>query len=673
MPTPSTPRQPLLHDLTVTASAPSQVWAAPDGQVHRTGLQGVYHADVRVLAEAVVSVDGELPESISSGPAGPGRAEAVAVLRSIDAPGADPTTMLRRTRTVGDGVVREDLTVSAGTAEPVSGRLTLHVSSDLARTETVKQGLPTTLRPPVVTDGEVRWSDDDATVVVTAPGAQVEADAEGATLTWDVSAAAGAPTTVSWEVRSQVAAVVNAPARTEPEWSVPQVVADDSRLAPLVARSLADLSGLRMSAHFAPSETFLAAGAPWFFTLFGRDSIIAARLLLPLGTDLARGTLRTLAARQGTKDDPGTSEQPGKILHEIRSQELHGEGGMALPPEYYGTVDATPLWICLLHDAWRWGLPLDDVEALLPNLDAALVWLRDHGDSDGDGFLDYADATGHGLSNQGWKDSGDSIQWRDGRLAEGPIALSEVQAYAYEAAVSAAALLDALGRPGAGDWRDWAQTLKLRFREEFWLEDEAGPYLAIALDRHGAPVDSVASNMGHVLGTGILDPEEERLVAARLAAPDMSSGYGLRTLSTTSAGYWPLRYHGGTVWTHDTAIAVLGLSRAGLGEEAAVLARGLLEAAPHFDYQLPELFGGNAVGDGPHPLPYPASCHPQAWAAASSVALLTALLGLTPAQDGLRAAPVAGIGSVTVDGLVAAGRRFRVQTSGDGTAEVVAV
>ena len=619
MPTPSTPRQPHLHDLTVTASAPSQVWAGPDGQVRRHGLQGVYHADVRVLAEAVVTVDGELPEAISAGPAGPGKAEAVAVLRSIDGPGADPTTMLRRHRTVGNGVVREELTVSAGTAEPVSGELSLRLSTDLARTKTVKQGLTAPAVAPTATDGEVRWSDADATVVVSAPGASITADAEGATLTWQVTAATGSPTTVSWEVRSQVAAVVGAPANPVPEWSVPQVVADDSRLAPLVARSLADLSGLRMSAHFAPSETFLAAGAPWFFTLFGRDSIIAARLLLPLGTDLARGTLRTLAARQGTKDDPATSEQPGKILHEIRNQELHGEGGMTLPPEYYGTVDATPLWISLLHDAWRWGMSLDDVAALLPNLEAALLWLRDHGDSDGDGFLDYADATGHGLSNQGWKDSGDSIQWRDGRLAEGPIALSEVQAYAYEAAVSAAALLDVLGRPGAQEWLDWAAALKERFRAKFWLEDEAGPYLAIALDRHGAPVDSVASNMGHVLGTGILDPEEERLVAARLVAPDMSSGYGLRTLSTTSAGYWPLRYHGGTVWTHDTAIAVLGLSRAGLGEEAAVLARGLLEAAPHFDYQLPELFGGNALGDGPHPLPYPASCHPQAWAAASSL------------------------------------------------------
>ncbi|QAY70513.1 glycogen debranching N-terminal domain-containing protein [Xylanimonas protaetiae] len=669
------PLQPLLHDLQVTLRAPSQVWCSPDGQVHPRGLHGVYHADVRVLSEAVVRVDGALPEAVAAGGTGPGTFEASAVLRSIDGPGADPTTLLRRRRTVAPGQVSEELEVSCGTEAPVSGRLTVHVASDLTRTETVKQGLPTTPVAPQATGDGVRWSDDGADVVVTAPGAQVTIDDAGATLAWDLQAAPGSPVTVGWSVRSQVAAVVHAPAAPDPEWAVPAVEADDRRLAALVTRSLADLGGLRMSADFAPDETFLAAGAPWFFTLFGRDSIWAARLLLPLGTDLARGTLRTLAARQGTKDDPATAEQPGKILHEVRSQELKGEGGMSLPPLYYGTVDATSLWVCLLHDAWRWGMARDDVEALLPALDKALTWMRDHGDADGDGFLDYADATGHGLSNQGWKDSGDSIQWKDGRLAEGPIALSEVQAYAHEAALGGADLLDALGRPGSQEWRDWAAALKARFRQKFWLHDDDGPYVAIALDRHGAAVDSVASNMGHLLGTGILDPDEERAVARRLVSDDMSSGYGLRTLSTTSQGYWPLGYHRGTVWTHDTAIAVVGLAKAGLGAEAGVLARGLLEAAPHFAYQLPELYGGNAVGDGPGPLPYPAACHPQAWSAASAVAILTAALGLDPQPDGgLAATPPtpSAIGALRVDGLRVGGRSFRVQASPEGAAEVTA-
>ncbi|ACZ30168.1 Amylo-alpha-16-glucosidase [Xylanimonas cellulosilytica DSM 15894] len=669
----TTPLQPLLHALLVTLRAPSQVWCSPDGQVHAHGLHGVYHADVRVLSQAEVRVDGELPEAIAAGGTGPGTFEASVVLRGIDGPGADPTTLLRRRRTVTPGEVTEELEVSSGTDVPVSGRVSVHLASDLARTETVKQGLPTAPVAPEVTSDGVRWSDDGTVVDVTAPGAEIHADHAGATLMWDVRVTPGQPVTVGWSVRSEVTAVVHAPATPAPEWSVPQVEADDRRLPALVTRSLADLDGLRMSAGFAPDETFLAAGAPWFFTLFGRDSIWAARLLLPLGTDLARGTLRTLAARQGTRTDPATSEQPGKILHEVRSQELKGEGGMSLPPLYYGTVDATSLWVCLLHDAWRWGMARDDVEGLLPALDAALGWMRDHGDADGDGFLDYADTTGHGLSNQGWKDSGDSIQWKDGRLAEGPIALSEVQAYAHEAAVGAADLLDALGRPGSHEWRDWAAALKARFREKFWLHDGDGPYVAIALDRHGAPVDSVASNMGHLLGTGLLDPDEERAVAHRLVSDDMSSGYGLRTLSTTSRGYWPLGYHRGTVWTHDTAIAVVGLAKAGLGAEAGVLARGLLEAAPHFAFQLPELYGGNEVGDGPGPLPYPAACHPQAWSAASAVAILTAALGLDPAPDGgLRATPPtpSAVGALDVDGLRVGGRSFRVRASADGAARV---
>ncbi|MCL1871903.1 MAG: amylo-alpha-1,6-glucosidase [Promicromonosporaceae bacterium] len=656
--------QPFLHDLLVTLRAPSQVWCDRDGQVRPDGVQGIYHADVRVLSQAVVHVGGAEPESVAAGGTGPGTFEASSVLRSIDGPGADPTTMLRRRRTVEPGRVSEELEVSCGTAEPVSGQLTLHLASDLTRTEAVKQGLPTTPRAPERTDDGVRWSDGEgAEVTVMAPGATITSDERGATLAWDVQASPGRPVTVTWSAASRVPGVVDAPASGAPEWAVPEVDADDRRLPALVARSLADLEGLRMTAGFAPDDTFLAAGAPWFFTLFGRDSIWAARMLLPLGTDLARGTLRTLAARQGTKDDPKTSEQPGKILHEVRSQELKGEGGMTLPPLYYGTVDATSLWMCLLHDAWRWGMADADVEALLPALDGAIEWTLEHGDNDGDGFLDYADATGHGLSNQGWKDSGDSIQWNDGRLAEGPIALSEVQAYAHEAALGAAELLDAFGRPGSQELRDWAAALKQRFRDKFWLHDADGPYVAIALDRHGAAVDSVASNMGHLLGTGILDPDEERAVARRLVSADMSSGYGLRTLSTTASGYWPLGYHRGSVWTHDTAIAVLGLAKAGLGAEAGVLARGLLEAAPHYDYQLPELFGGNSDDDGPRPLPYPASCHPQAWSAASSVAILTAALGLEPTSDGgLTATPPepSAVGALTVDGLRVGTRSFRV-------------
>ena len=449
------------------------------------------------------------------------------------------------------------------------------------------------------------------------------------------------------------------------------LVSDDRRLPRLLARALDDLAGLRMSASFAPDDTFIAAGAPWFFTLFGRDSLWAARMLLPLGTDLAAGTLRVLAARQGTVVDEETAEQPGKILHEIRSKPLDlGDSLRILPPVYYGTVDATPLWVCLLHDAWRWGLAADEVEALLPAMERALAWMVDAGDADGDGFLEYAAVGGRGLANQGWKDSGDSVQWRDGTLATGPIALCEVQGYAHEAALAGAALLEAFGRPGAERWRAWAADLAERFRASFWVEDAQGRYPAIALDADKRPVDTLTSNIGHLLGCGLLNPDEERLVADRLAAPDMNSGYGLRTMSSTSGGYWPLRYHGGSAWAHDTAIAISGLSRSGNSAVAAQLAEGLLAAGEATGYRLPELYSGAARGTVPTVVPYPAACRPQAWSAAAAVSVLAASLGLAPdVPNGvLRLDPPSPsqFGAVSAAGLTLAGRPLAVRIDANG-------
>lgn len=237
------------------------------------------------------------------------------------------------------------------------------------------------------------------------------------------------------------------------------------------------------------------------------------------GDKLAAGTLRTLARRQGRNVVPSTEEQPGKILHEVRAETQEIDDGTRLPAQYYGTIDATPLWICLLHDAWRWGMPSTEVAALLPHLEAALNWLVEYGDPDGDGLLEYIDSTGTGLANQGWKDSGDSVRFRDGSLATAPIALCEVQAYAYEAAVAGAELLDAFDRPGADRYRAWATRLQEAFRRTFWVSDQHGPYVAIALDADKRPVDAVTSGMGHLLGTGLLNPEEEATLAERLLSP----------------------------------------------------------------------------------------------------------------------------------------------------------
>ena len=410
------------------------------------------------------------------------------------------------------------------------------------------------------------------------------------------------------------------------DFARPTVTGNDQRLTRLLDQSLDDLAALRLTTAIDDGDTFLGAGVPWYLTLFGRDSLWAARMMLPLGTDLALGTLRALARRQGTKLDPETGEAPGKIMHELRRADVTVEG--RLPAVYYGTIDATLLWISLLHDAWRWGHDPAEIAGLLPALQGALGWLADHADPDGDGFLEYLDPTGRGLANQGWKDSHDAVRFHDGRLADAPIALVEVQAYAYRAALDGAALLDAFGRPGGSLWRAYADTLAARFREAFWVD--GGRYPALALDRDKRPVDALTSNIGHLLGTGLLNSDEEARVAAALGADDMSGAYGLRTMSAADGGFAPLSYHCGSVWTHDTAIVAAGLAKAGFPTEAAHLIDGLLTAGEAFGFRLPELYAGDARADITRPMPYPASCHPQAWSAAAAVLILQAWLGLDP-------------------------------------------
>ncbi len=666
--------QPFLHTLHAAIHAPTQAWSAADGQIRGLGAEGVYHADVRVLAEAVVTIGGAEPETVEASPVGGNQVHVVAAVRAVDAPGADPTARLDRVTTVGPHELTEVLRISCSTAEPVAGHVVVRLRPDATGMELVKGGRSGTVPPVRLAAGGAAWTSHSVEVALEAPGAQLSAKDDHLLAQWDVEARTGEPTQVTWNLRlSERDPVVTAPARPQSEWSVPTISSADSRLAPFAAQALADLGLLRMTAAFAPDDVFICGGAPWFFTLFGRDALWAARMLLPLGTELAGTTLRTLAAKQGARTDPETAEQPGKILHEVRRSQVDFDAGFRLPPVYYGTIDATALWVCLLHDAWRWGMPDDEVVPLLPACEAALAWMADSGDADGDGFIEYIDETGRGLANQGWKDSGDSVQWRDGRLATGTIALSEVQGYAYEAAVGGAALLDAFGRPGADRWREWAAGLADRFRRSFWVHDESGDYPGIALDGEKRLVDTVTSNMGHLLGTGILSADEEDVVAARLVRPDMSSGRGLRTMSTQSAGYWPLRYHGGTVWPHDTAIAVTGLARTGHDEAAATLADGLLTAAMDFDWRLPELWSGDSLDEAPRSVPYPAACRPQAWSAGCAVAVLAAELGLAADVPGgvLRVHPArTAARPLDVRGLRLAGRPLDVHLHRDDTVEV---
>ncbi|SMH42131.1 Glycogen debranching enzyme (alpha-1,6-glucosidase) [Rathayibacter oskolensis] len=647
------PLQPLLHDAVVLLRAPSQLWSDEAGELGGLPIHGLYHGDVRVLAGARLLVGGHRPEPVSAARDGASSARFTALTRHLDDPSADPLIRLVRTRTVSAGSLHETLRLESALPEPVATRIELALEADFSLVHVVKAGLRDEVAIATTVDGDsLEWSHATARAVVTAVGAVIEG-AAAATVGWDVVVPARGSVEVAWRIDVTDSAAVVAAAPGPAEWLGTTVETGDSRLASWCRAALDDLDALRMVTADRPGDPFLAAGAPWFFTLFGRDSIWAARMLLPLGTELAGSTLRVLAGLQGTRDDPETAEQPGKIMHELRATTLEIPGeGVSLPPLYFGTVDATALWICLLHDAWRWGLPDDEVEALLPALEAALRWLRDSGDSDGDGLLEYIDTTGHGLANQGWKDSGDSIQWRDGSLAEGPIALCEVQGYAHEAAVGGAALLEHFGRDGA-EWREYATALRARFAEAFWIATPDGGHPAIALDARKRPVDTVTSNIGHLLGTGILSREHATRVAELLVSPELASGYGLRTLSTDSSGYWPLSYHGGSVWAHDTAIAVTGLAREGFGAEATLLSRGLLAAAEGFGYRMPELHSGDPAAEAPAPVPYPSSCRPQAWSAAAAVAVLTAALGLAPGGGTLAVAPLtpALAGAIRVDGI----------------------
>nr|WP_253202134.1 glycogen debranching N-terminal domain-containing protein [Subtercola sp. PAMC28395] len=680
------------------------MWSSSDGEVGSKPIHGFYHSESRVFSSISLTVGGEVPEPIAQHLRRAGAASFVSLLRRLDGPGADPRVRLDRARVIGDGTLRETLTLTSARAAEIQTVIRIDLIPDFSEIQLVKAGIsgegskysisrtgdggggaapngqqPRNAEPNDAEHGGTGsgvegWS----TPVVLTSGsitARVRILSEGAddasitvpgddslTLQWSIRLPAHGSVALSWSVDVvDEAAVVEGTGEVTAgsEGVLPVIRSGDSRLANWVMRALDDVHGLRMVTKALPDEPFLAAGAPWFFTLFGRDSIWAARFMLPFGTELAASTLRVLAALQGTAEVADTAEQPGKIMHELRPGVLNIPGeDVSLPPLYFGTVDATPLWIVLLHDAWKWGLADAEVEALLPNLVAALEWMRDYGDSDGDGFLEYVDTTGHGLANQGWKDSGDSIQWRDGSLAEGPIALCEVQAYAYEAAVGGAALLQHFGHD-ASPWLDWADALKARFDAAFWIDDPDGAYPAVALDVNKQRVDTVTSNIGHLLGTGLIPDARAGLIARRLVSPDLSSGFGLRTMSADSAGFWPLSYHGGSVWTHDTTIAISGLVRQGFTAEAAVLIEGLLAAAAGFDYRMPELHSGDALVDVGSPVAYPAACRPQAWSAAAAVSVLASALGLEPdAQGGsLAVRPIIPVvaGTLHVEGLRFAG------------------
>jgi glycogen debranching enzyme len=665
--TPDTVLQPFLHHLLTCVDAPSTVQSDPDGQIRRSGVQGWFHGDRRMLDLLTATVGGEEPAGLCGSPDGASTARFTGALRRLGDRGTDPTVLLDRVRAVTHDGLEETFSVASSAQAGVDVVLELRVGTDLAPMDEVRSGRGSAPVPPTATGTGLTWHHPEVRLAADATPAPDEIDPLAGTLRWHRRLGTGERLHVRLELSVSDSTDSDfVGARTRP-WRASAVECADPRVAAVVRQGAEDLHALLLRDARAPGgDAFLSAGSPWYLTLFGRDALWAARMVLPLGTGLALSTLRTLARRQGQREDPDSEEQPGKILHEVRPRQ-HVLGDLSFPAVYYGTVDATPLFVVLLAEAWRWGADPAEVEELLPAAEACLRWVESQAAG---GFIRYVDRTGHALANQGWKDSPDSIQWADGRLAEAPIALSEVQAYAYQAAVLGADLLEHFDRPGARHWRGWADALAARFRSAFWAEDDRGRYPAVALDRHDRAVDSVASNMGHLLGTGLLDDAEAALVASRLAAADMDSGFGLRTLTRASPRYSRLSYHGGTVWPHDTAIAVQGLSRQGHTGAAASLLRGLLAAAPAFGFRLPELYSGEAADEAKAPMPYPAACRPQAWAAAAPLFCLVTLLGVdVDVPGGVVRVPRradTGLGPLAVRGLDAGGHRLDVEVGADG-------
>ena len=404
------------------------------------------------------------------------------------------------------------------------------------------------------------------------------------------------------------------------------IESDNDRFDDLLDTSSRDLRALIMP---AADGQILSAGIPWYVAPFGRDALVSSGEALILNPDLLRDALAVLAKLQASADDPWRDAEPGKILHELRAGELAGAGLIPHTP-YYGTVDATPLFLVRSADYYAWTGDLETLGMLRPALDGALRWIDEYGDRDGDGFVEYERRSAAGLRNQGWKDSEDAIVHADGSLAEGPIALVEAQGYVYAAKQSIAVVYEALGLPDvASRLRSEAHELRVAFNDAFWNADEGT--FALALDGRKRQVASVTSNPGHCLHCGIVDPGKAGAVIERLLAEDMFSGWGVRTLSSRNPAYNPMSYHNGSVWPHDNAIFAAGLKRYGHRAGVQRLASCLFEVAVDaLDSRLPELYCGFDRAERGAVVAYPVACIPQAWAAAAPFLIVQAMLGLSP-------------------------------------------
>ena len=482
----------------------------------------------------------------------------------------------------------------------------------------------------------------EAVIELNPKPARVELDPRCVRAHWEVTLQPGVAVTILMTAepsiggsrrprrRIETAAAELAQSGLEWESRCTRISSNNELFGGLTATSSRDLRALVMP---APGGRILSAGIPWYVAPFGRDALVAASEALMLNPDLARDALRVLAKLQAREDDPWRDAEPGKIMHELRVGELARTGIVPHTP-YYGTVDATPLFLMCAADYYAWTGDLPTLRGLRPALDGALRWIDEFGDRDGDGFIEYERRSPAGLRNQGWKDSHDSVVCADGSLAEGPIALVEVQGYVYRAKLAIAEVYAALGDTDTElRLRGEAQHLREAFNEAFWNPQEGT--FALALDGRKRQVASVTSNPGHCLYCGIVEPDKAAAVAERLMADDMFCGWGVRTLSSSCPAYNPMSYHNGSVWPHDNAIIAAGLKRYGHDGAVRRIADALFDVATSArDFRLPELYCGFARSERPAVVAYPVACIPQAWAAAVPFLLLQTVLGISPDAPG---------------------------------------
>ncbi len=650
------------------------------GDFSSNPTHGVFFADMRVLSEARLLVGGSTVESLAVelGDA----SSATFVGRSRGGGPTDPRLLVVRRRKLGS-VWHERVELRNTGDAPVSTTVELEVAADFADVFAVKEGHPSVVgvHSLEVTEKGLmfEWRFDGvrrrAKLTIDHPGATtsprgfswpvVLAPHETCIVNFDLTVAFGD----EWIQRRHHHPSLPDAAGRYRAWlsKSPRLRTVDRMLSAAYDRSVADIGALRLHDPTGRQRSVIAAGAPWYMTLFGRDALISAYMTLPIDPTLALGVLQALAELQGRVVDPLTEEQPGRIMHETRNIGIDSStltGGNT----YYGSVDSSPLFVVLLAELARWGLHDELLLALLPHADRALEWMRVYGDARGSGYIEYCTTSSRGLVNQGWKDSADGIRYHDGRVATAPLALCEVQGYAYAAHRGRASIAVRLGDDQcAALHTGLADALKTRFNRDFWLANRG--WFAVALDEEQRPVDSLASNMGHCLWSGIVDDDHALAVADRLMSPEMWSGWGIRTLASDEAGFDPMSYHCGTVWPHDGALCAAGLRAYGFHDHALRVANGLLAASDAWNGRLPELFSGLDRCDVGTPVPFPTSCSPQAWAAATPFLLLRTLLGLEPdPQQGLVIDPIAGAfdDDVSLFGVRRLDQRFDIRVSDRG-------